>query len=53
LYLFAVETELFGVVFLLTNIVDRLSNARFLVSRKGLLQDGQFFIFGLQMLQML
>jgi hypothetical protein len=38
---------------MLTNIEDRLSNARFLVARKGLLQDGQFFNFGLQLLQML
>jgi hypothetical protein len=49
----AVDSELFGVVFLLANIVDRLSNARFLTGRKGLLQDGQFFNFGLQLLQML
>jgi hypothetical protein len=53
LYFFAVDSELFGIEFLLTNIVERLSNAKFLVDRKGLLQDGQFFSFGLQLLQML
>jgi hypothetical protein len=53
LYFFSVGSELFGMVFLVTNIVDRLSNARFLVGKKGFLQDGQFFSFGLQLLQML